>query len=169
MPTAVPQNYSLFPAGSVPLHACRLRVLTPAHGCLCQGLGQHGRGGPGLEPQALGSEWGSGWPGCTSCPQPRPGSDVLPSVSLHSPCTTSPPTPSSTMRTSKCEYSPGAMCTRDRGPGWDASSQLHRCPPPGQVPEGQDGASSGLRAGPGGRVLGGAPDFRKHTSGWRGW
>lgn len=64
---------------------------------------------------------------------PGPGPEVLSSLFLCSPCTTSPPTPGSIMRTSKCEYSWAAVQTRGRWGdrpsglgdlGWDVGSQF---------------------------------------------
>lgn len=67
------------------------------------------------------------------CAAPGLGSEVLSSLFLCSHCTTSPPTPGSIMRTSKCEYSWAAVQTRGgwgdrlsglRDLGWDVGSQF---------------------------------------------
>ena len=98
----------------VPFHACRRLVLTPVDSSLMPGPGapQQGSGQPS--------------PARASCPQSWPGSDLPPSLFSCSHCTTSPPTPGSIMRTSKCEYLRVAVQTRSGvgGPGWDVGSQF---------------------------------------------
>ena len=106
VPIAVPRG-----SQSVPGWGCGLGPNVLFHACL-QGLGRHNR--------AVAS------PARASCPQSWPASDLPPSLFSCSHCTTSPPTPGSTMRTSKCEYLRAAVQTHSGvgGPGWGVGSQF---------------------------------------------
>ena len=140
-PQLCPERYSLFLAGAegwVPVFRFMPAGSWFSHQWTapwCQGLGRCGRGSPGLCSGVVAG------PARTGCPQPRPGSDAPPCLFPCSHCTTSPPTPGSIMRTSKCEYLWAAvqMHSGVGGLGWDVGSQFPAGSQPGPGAGGGDG------------------------------